>query len=794
MQGGETDAIQLQQAVRNSMSQTSGEINLPGLQQNVTVYRDERGVPHIEAASLSDLYMAQGFVTAQDRLWQMDMSRRLTSGRMAEVFGPDYVPSDLHYRKLQLSKAAEESLDRCSAAVREILERFSAGINAYIRQASEQGSLPLEFVLLDYQPEPWTPLDTMLIGKLLAASLSENLKAEIYRDQLRSRVGDERAKELWPVYPEDGYVTIPSGDLADGCTQLDESPLLPENKRLDLSGLLRLLSGSSQGNGSNGWVVSGKLTKSGKPLLANDPHLDYEVPAIWYQTHLNLQTEAGERLNVIGVTLPGVPGIVLGHNDQIAWGVTNAIADTQDLFLEKFHPANLQLVMHQGKWEDVTVVRETIRVRGGADIPLDVRITRHGPILTEVESHDDPDAAVYGLALRWTAYGASAEIEAFLELNKAKNWEECRECLRKIESPVLNVLFAAVDGTIALRTAGSIPIRARGDGLVPVPGWTDEYEWNGFIPFEEMPEVVNPEQGFIVSANNKITDDAYPYLISAAWDTPYRAKRIADQLQRGRELTVEEMSSLQGDLANEQADTILPILLEVLQRQSLSPDEQEAVHILKTWDRLDEAHQAAPLLYHVWDLSLRKHLYEPQMGADLYALMADGTNVTDQMLRRAAEGQESSWIKEAGEFDLLVYQSFQAALQHVISLQGHDSRKWRWGDYHQLRFAHPLSSLLERIGATADVPAYPVGGSRQTVCLMGFAESGRVLSGASWRQVVDLAALDRQSYDILTPGQSGQVGSRWYADQAPLHVKGELRPQLFRPEEYRTGEKLVLHP
>ncbi|MED1853086.1 penicillin acylase family protein [Brevibacillus borstelensis] len=781
----------LQSVVRHGIPKTSGELKVAALHKPVHVYRDHRGVPHIEARTAADLYLAQGFVTAQERMWQMDMSRRLTSGRLSEVMGSSTVNSDKLYRKLQLKRAAEDSLTQCSPATRKILDSFSQGVNAYLRQAVEENTLPLECNLLGYQPEFWTPIDTLLIGKLLAASLSENMKAEVYRHLLRNQVGDELAKQLWPVYPADGFITI-SSQHTGGSTVSEKEADLPINIQMELRSLLQFFTGSGAVAGSNGWVVSGKLTKSGKPLLANDPHLGMDTPSIWFQTHLHLHTEE-KTLNVIGVTLPGVPGVVLGHNDSIAWGVTNAIADTQDLYIEKFNSDNPHQVYQEGKWEDVTVVREVIEVKGEASIPMEVRITRHGPVLTdhtpEVSKREE-----YGLSLRWTAYSPGREIEAFLEMNRAENWEQFKQGLQKIVSPALNVLFASNDGTIAFKTVGAIPIRAKGDGLVPVPGWMNEYEWNGFIPFEKCPEVVNPEEGFIVAANNKIVNDSYPYLIAHSWDAPYRANRIAKVLRGSKEFSSEDMRRLQADLFNEQATTLLPALLALFNQVQLTDVEQKALQLLQEWNYQDEAEQAAPLMYHLWFDLLRKRLYEPKLGPALYQLMADGTNVTDAMLLEAAAGRENDWIKQVGGIKELAISSFISAVQQAVDLQGENPQAWRWGEYHRIRYTHPLAAIMKSLGIPVEEPDIPMGGSRQTVCLMGFDGSGVVGYGAPWRQVVDLSDLAGNSFDIVAPGQSGHVFSCWYSDQAVPHAAGELCKQWFAPEEYRKGDLLVLHP
>lgn len=775
---------------QRSLPQISGELRVPGLTAPVAVYRDARGVPHIEARNRRDLYLAQGYITAQDRLWQMDLSRRAASGRLAEVLGPSLLDTDKYFRTLLMRRSAERSVEAYSPWAREALDAYTAGVNAYIEAATTSGKLPVEFTILGYQPEPWTPVDSATIGKFMAYDLTDQMRAEVYYYLLRHKVGDGLAEDLLPVYPSNAPTIL--RHVAGDTTQRAAS-LPPDDSRIDLTGLLATAVFPDEFVGSNNWVVSGKLTSSGKPLLANDPHLGVRTPSVWYQTHLVLNG-GEERLNVIGVTFPGAPGLVIGHNERIAWGVTNTNPDVQDLFIEKRNPANPYEFEFKGKWEAAKVYHEVIKVKGQPDVPYEVIITRHGPIVSEVAGTPEsrPKEA---LALKWTAHLPTTELEAVLGFNKASNWQEFRGALMLFQVPTQNFVYADVDGNIAYRSGGMVPTRTKGDGLVPVPGWSGEYEWKGYIPFDRMPEVVNPPEGMIVTANNKVIDDGYPFLLTYSWAQPYRAMRIGEVLRSKSGLTPDDMRKLQVDYTNLQARTLLPVLLPALEKAALNGTEQAALAELKRWDHVDGADQAAPLVYHVWWKHLTKQLYEPAMGPGLYKQMVQHGNVTDHLILQAGKGQVSEWINRAGGLEQLAAASFKNAVAEGVELQGKNPAQWRWGKFHRLGPAHPLGGAVKPLGWIMNAEARPVGGSGVTVGAMGFDRAtGLVGSSAPWRQVVDLSNIAGGSADVVLPGQSGHFLSEWYTSQSELHWKGELLPQAFDPAAYRNGSLLTLQP
>jgi penicillin amidase len=785
--------------VRRTLPQVSGELRLNGLEKPVKVYRDERGVPHIEADTVQDLYRAQGYVTAQDRLWQMDLTRRATAGRLSEIFGESQIQTDRFLKSLLLDEAATASLGAYTAETRTLLEAYAAGVNAYVEEATATGRLPVEFYLLGYTPEPWRVTDTLAVGKFMAYDLGGNWPDEVFHYLLQQKVGPELTKQLLPRYPENGPTILSAesaGKIVPGARPASSSePSLPTMPlpSLDLRALLSAAYIPDEHVGSNNWVVSGTKTRSGKPLLANDPHLAIRTPAIWHQVHLTTTDKTGP-FSVIGATLPGVPGVIVGHNEFVAWGVTNTGPDVQDLYIERRNPQNPYQFEYMGKWEDARVIKDPIKVKGGQEIPFEVLVTRHGPIVSDISGGEGARPQEV-LALRWTAHLPTPEMEAVLAINRAKTWPEFRTALQKFLVPTQNFVFAAVDGTIAYRAGGQVPIRKQGDGLFPVPGWTDAYEWAGFIPFDQMPEVVNPPEGFIATANNRVAPDSYPYFLTYEWAPPHRAARIREVLAPRNDLTDDDMRRLQVDYTNLQARTMVPLLLPLVEKASLSSPEQEVVRILKRWDFVDAADQAAPLAYQLWWKHLSRLLYEPVMGPELYALQTGRTQATESAIYEATAGQPNDWVARAGGLEKLAVEAFHAAVAEGTANDGANPAEWRWGAFHQFAAQHPIGASVKALGWLLNPPNFPIGGSLVTVAQMKYNDTtGLVTNAGPWRMVADLSNLAGNSWDILTPGESGHFLSPWYKSQAEAHAEGRLFPMLQDPTVYQRGKLLTLQP
>lgn len=744
-----------------SLPETNGEIKLNGLTSTVTVVRDEDGVPHIQAKNEHDLYLAQGYVQAQDRLFQMDLSRRQASGRLSEVIGEATIERDKYFRTLGLRRTAEASYNQYSEQGKNTLNWFSEGVNLYIKEMKKANKLPIEFTILGYKPEAWTAVDSLTIGKYMAFDLGGNWEDQAFRQYLLQNFPEDKAYDLFPTYPKDAPYIISKNEIDFGKTLA--SAVIPHEY-----------------NGSNNWVVAGSKTKSGKPILADDPHLSLGTPSIWYQMHL----EAPE-VNVSGVIFAGIPGIILGHNESIAWGVTNTGPDVQDLFIEKKNPNNPEEFLFMDKWEKATIIEEPIKVKDGETIAYQVTITRHGPILSEFAADTGKDME---LSLRWTALEPSPELEAVLNMNKAKNWGEFEKALEKFHTPTQNFVFAANDGTIAYKSNGKIPIRKKGDSLLPVPGWTGEYEWEGYIPFNELPKVVNPKEGFISTANNKVISDDYPYHISHNWAQPFRQMRIQEFFIEKENLTVKDMQALQMDQMNLQAKEFVPILLKHLPKH-LSQQQKEMVQVLEKWNYQDNIEMGAPLIFHLWMKNIKATLFE-DIPEEMMELFGGQKQAVDELLRRAAEGKPGPWITSKGGLEVVNETSINATYSEIEKMYGRKIEDWKWGSYHQVQFSHPLSTVKPLNYLFNFDSSSPVGGSSVTVQAASYNQDGVVNHGGSWRFIIDGADFT-QGYHIVGPGQSGHVLSKWYHNQTGDWVNGEYHTtRLHNP----IGEELLLKP
>ena len=760
--------------IHKSLPVVEGELTLPDLQAPVTVWRDTHGVPHIEAQSEHDLYIAQGFVTAQDRIFQMDLSRRQASGQLSEVVGEQALSRDKFFRTLGLRRAAEASWNSYSDSAKDVMKWFADGVNDYIHQAKDNNTLPIEFTLLGYKPTDWQVVDSLTIGKYMAFDLGGHWKGQAFRYQLSQQLPADKVLDLFPVYPADGAKIIQAA----------------KDHPLDVSNLFADAMFPNEMNGSNNWVVSGSKTASGVPLLSDDPHLELGTPAIWYETNLK-----APGINVSGVIFAGIPGIIVGHNDKVAWGVTNVGPDVQDLYIEKRNPANKNEFEYMGKWEPATVIKEEIKVKGSAPVPYDVVVTRHGPIISEFAHDNHPDTA---LSLRWTALQPSTELEAVQQFGKAQNWEEFKKALTYFDVPAQNFVFASKDGTIAYRANGLIPIRKKGDSSMPVPGWTDEYEWKGYIPWEELPTVVNPSSGFIATANNKVVGDSYPYHISNVWAQPFREKRIQEVLSSKDKMTPEDMMALQFDSKDLRAEEFLPALLPKIENgtdeKKLRPIDRDAIQLLKQWNREDQKDMGAPLVFHFWMDEFSNVLFKPELNANMMDLFEGLPQTVDQLIRAAAAGKPGPWMRDKGGLAEVAMTAFQRAVDRAVELEGSNASKWNWGKFHHATFHHPLSSA-KPLNLLFDPVSTPMPGSKTTVEAAAYnLQTGEVNDAAVWRTVVDFTDLSR-SFNVVGPGQSGHVLSPWYDDQIKDWTTGHYHVTSTDPSVYaQKGHKLILKP
>lgn len=741
-----------------------GEIQVGVLDDEVIVIRDESGVPHIEAKSEADLYRAQGYVQAQDRLFQMDLARRQASGRLAEVVGSAAVENDKFFRTFSLRYAAELSWESYDKDTKQIIEWFTEGVNAFI----EEKNYSYEFALLGYEPELWTPIDSLTIGKYMAYDLGGNWSLLAFRHWALNNLSEEQVEELVVDYPEEARSII-------------EANLTNE---IQVANAFHLDVLPNEFNGSNNWVISADKSETGAPLLANDPHLGLNTPSIWYQMHLKSPEQ-----NVSGVIFTGIPGIILGHNEKVAWGVTNVNPQVQDLYIEKPNVNNPYEFLYDGEYYKAIVRDEDIKVKDGETVDFEVVMTKHGPIISDLVFDEEPVSAVF--SMQWSALEATNELQAVIGFNKATNWEEFEKALHNFKVPAQNFVFADHEGTIAYRANGNIPIRKKGNGKYPVPGYSSEYGWNGYIPFDELPTVINPEKGYIATANNEIVDGEYPYYITDFWAQPYRYERIVELIESKDKLSIQDMKDIQMDTTNLYAKEFLPLFTKTLHKQNLE-EYKEMITTLENWDYNETINSHEALVFNFMMEELIDLLFKDALPKDVFKMMPGKYQIMDNLLRDAFEGNEGVWIEDAGGLDVLVATAFKNTMKQLSKQYGEDYNKWKWGEYHQLTFNHNLAAAHDLIAWYLNPKQVPVGGSRTTVQAASNKSTGEVDHGASWRSVVDISDLSSAQH-IVGPGQSGHKKSTWYDDQVQDWAEGHYHTTSLSGD-YKESYELILKP
>ncbi|MFC4354883.1 penicillin acylase family protein [Chryseomicrobium palamuruense] len=746
-----------------------GELAMPSLEEEVLVTRDEEGVPHIDAKSDADLYRAQGFVQAQDRLFQMDLARRQASGRLAEVVGEAALSTDQFFLTFSLRDAAKKSYEGYSEEAKQVLAWYAEGVNDFIRFAKEDSQLSYEFTLLGYEPEEWTPVDSLTIGKYMAYDLGGNWSTLAIRHWALQNLAESKAQELFITYP----------DVSQAILEANKQTPVQVGANFPTDILPHPF------NGSNNWVVAGSKTASGEPLLADDPHLGLSTPSIWYQMHLMSPEQ-----NVSGVIFAGVPGIILGHNEEVAWGVTNVGPDVQDLYIEKPNPENPYEFSYDGEWEEAEVRHYEIGVKDQDSVSYEVVVTRHGPVISDVLYDESNPEAVF--SMQWTALEPTQELQAILEMNKSSNWEEFESALEQFHAPAQNFVFAAKDGTIAYKANGRFPLRKQGDGQLPVPGDSSDYGWDGYVPYDELPRTVNPDEGFVATANNQVIEEEYPYHITDFWGQSYRYERIAEVLEAQDDLTVGDMMALQMDQHNLQARRFLPQMLDALEGSHLATDYAELWQSLRAWDQIDNKEMAQPLVFNKWIRKLPDVLFKDDIPEDIYAMMPGKANITDQLQQNYADGETSVWVEEFGGYEAWLEAAFKEMMGEMSEKHGADWQDWKWGEEHQLTFKHPLSAASPILAKLLNPTPVPIGGSAVTPQAAAFNDAGEVTHGASWRFVADLSDLT-SAYHIVGPGQSGHLKSKWFHSQVQDWAEGNYHNTSITGN-YEESFELILAP
>ncbi|MPY60922.1 penicillin acylase family protein [Streptomyces spongiae] len=873
--------------VRASFPQTKGSTTLEGLSGPVDVQRDGYGIPQIYASTDEDLFMAQGYVQAQDRFYEMDVRRHMTAGRLSEMFGKSQVDNDAFLRTLGWDEVAQKEYDtKLSAGTKKYLQAYAKGVNAYLR-GKDGKDISLEYAALgfsnDYKPEEWTPVDSIAWLKAMAWDLRGNMQDEIDRALMTNRLGPKQIEELYPQYPYNRNKTIVQEGQYDEVTRTwtqgsQDSGTSAQNSagtggtgtvagasgdsaavQTQLSGLYKVLENvpdavgvNGNGIGSNSWVVSGAHTITGKPLLANDPHLSASLPSVWYQMGLHCKSISDKcQYDVSGYTFAGMPGVIIGHNQNISWGMTNSGVDVTDLYLEKLTGNGYE---YDGKVRSFSTRRETIEVAGGTAKKIVVRSTNNGPLLSDRDDelvNVGKEAAVdsaapdrgdgYGIALRWTALEPGTSMDAVFAMNKAKDWDSFRKAAALLDAPSQNLIYADTQDNIGYQLPGKIPVRGEGDGSLPSPGWDPKYRWTGYIDRDELPYEYNPKRGYIVTANQAVVDkDKYPYTLTTDWGYGTRSQRIADliesKIKGGGKVSTEDMRQMQLDNSSEIARLLVPKLLKIdIEDKSV----REAQKLLEGWDYTQDPDSAAAAYFNAVWRNILKLAFGNKMprelrvkGQCLWVKPTDNNGPADEVtevrecgqrdadqaqpdggdrwfevVRRIIDDEDNDWWKAPGTRtekpaktrDQLFKRAMDDARWELTAKLGKDIDTWSWGRLHRLFLKNQtmgtegpgfLQYMLNR-------GPWKLGGGEATVNATGWNAAGgyNVVWVPSMRMVVNLGNLDKSKWINLS-GASGHAYNAHYTDQTDKWAKGELLTWSFSKKavDASTSDTLLLKP
>ena len=784
-----------------ALPKLDGALQTRGLTAPVTVTRDSHGVPTIDASTLADLFFAQGFVTAQDRMWQMDIMRRYGSGQLSEILGPGTLQVDREQRILGLRAAARKSLDMATARDRIFFEAYTRGVNAYLEQHAR--NLPIEFRILGYAPKTWTPEDSLVIANVMVKDLNYHYFFDaLAREKILAKLGPELTADLYINRSwHDRPPTVMREDINQPDDNSNNSDEDDDEDSPDNSVTERIPPGGRAQppeeipvNGSNDWVISGAHTVTGKPLLSNDMHLGHQMPNLWYEAHLR-----SGAFDVAGVTLPGMPFVIVGHNQRVAWGFTNVGPTVTDVYIENFNAQGAYQT--PTGWIQPEHRLEVIHVKGKPDVTLDVKLTRHGPIITELVPGETRP-----LALRWTLYDGLRI--PFFDVNAAQNWEQFTKAFSQLDAPGQNVVYADVEGNIGYHATGKVPIRAQGDGSLPVSGADDAHEWTSYIPFDKLPSIYNPPSGIIATANGRITPDKYPNSISMEWEAPWRTARIYHVLESGRQFSAADMLTLQNDVQSEATLFAAERFVYAVDHAAKpSARARQAADLMRSWDGRMLASSAAPTIAENATLQLRKLLLEPKLGAappepkndadsELYHYRESATlswktyswEMRSVWLENVLLHRPQRWLPEkCANYDELLSAAVEAAVNDPQAPK--DLSTWRWGEFNAVSIQHPILGKIPILSHWTGPGVREQSGSGYTV------KAVTRTHGPSERFTANLADLDQSTLNLVT-GEAGNFLSPYYMDQWKAWYEGTTFPFPFSAKavEGAKAHRLVLEP
>jgi len=730
-----------------SKPKIEGEAAFKGLKNQVRIVTDEWGIPHIFAENEEDLFFACGFIHAKERMWQMDMSRRAGFGRLSEILGKAALSQDKILRNFGLKEAILKDFRLLSAKMKDLLLVYCNGVNAWMK--TQKYRWPPEYILLRCRPEPWTPLDSLAIKQVMALLLCGDHTSEAVRGNLVQRLGGEKALEIL----EEDIVSLPLEFKNMSQIEITKSP---------------------EFQGSNNWVISGDKTESKLPLLANDPHLEINVPPIWFEIHLKCPT-----IDVTGVSLPGVPFVMIGHNDSIAWGITNSAADVQDLYIEQLNDSK-DMYMDVDGWKPLLKREELIYIKGKRKPErFEVLWTSRGPIVTPqiIKSQ-------MTLSMQWVIYEGGQTAEAFYRINTAQSWQDFSDAVKLMDAPSQNFVYGDREGNIGYYLSGKIPLREKESALFPYPAWKEEGQWQGFLAEENKPNVFNPQEQTIVTANQNITPEEYPFYISVDWIAPFRADRVKELLEQRELHNVESFMKIQNDIFNKKAELFLSFLLDF---ESEEGSSRQGFRLLENWD-FQMGGGAEPALFNVFLEMLSKEVFSDELEED-YESFNQNNRHKQAGLLRLLSSPESFWWDDKNTpgietWEDIINRSMNKAYDLMTEEMG-TRENWDWEDMHSLEFQHILGQVP--LFKFFNSGTFPVSGDRFTV-KASFSENYETTHGASYRLIMDLSDWTN-SVCVLTSGQSGHFLSRFYDDQIPLWLEGLYHPMLYRSEDIESSSK-----
>ena len=760
-----------------------GEIKIFCIKQPATIYRDQWHIPHIYAQNTIDMFFCQGYVHAQDRIWQMEMNRQTGWGTLSENFGKDALSTDRLIRTLGFNRLAEADYNLLTDKHKIYLKAYCDGVNEWLQNNKH----PIEFKLTGIKPKPWKVQDVLAWGRVMTWTLSHGWSGTLTRQAIIDKVGPEMAEELSILYPEENPVEIPDG--------IDINHLQVDEKFEAAKGPFLGKDMEGGGRGSNAWAVSPEKSNTGRPVLCNDTHLVLNTPGIWYLNHLHSE----DGFHCLGSTIPGLPGVLLGHNEDIAWGITLAFTDVEDIFVEKVDVTNPEKYEYLGESRDFELIEEVIQVKGEDDHVEKIQYTEHGPLIGSVTEHSGQAIALCSKSLT-----PNTILEGFLKINVATNWDDFSQGVEKIQAPQLNFTYSDVQGNIGLYISGRVPIRKNGYGNLPVPGWTGEYDWESEIPHKEMPHVLNPECGYIISCNNKITDDEYPHYLGNSFMNGYRANRVKQRFDETKKLDFQVYKDLHLDFASLPGRRLKEGLIKGF--RTAKPKAQKLIDILSNWDCILDKNSIGGTVYEVFLYTLLRNTVEPHLDQDLtdqYLGLGEHPLLlpVSELLGNSTEAiftifqnPNSKWVPSGKAALHLIEKSLVESCLWLEENMGNKSSGWAWGKIHQIEFQHSMA-IKKPLDKVFNIGPFQIGGDTDTVHQTAFNPSSPY-HATSWcpsnRIIMDVGNWDA-CIGISPPGQSGILGSDHYSDMADLWLKGEYVPLYWSREKVEENKVLTLN-